>query len=190
MIDPGHGGSDLGFINDKYDLIEKDFTLAVAKRVKELLPSNYTIYLTREDDIDVSVKRRVSFANDIKANVFVSIHLNESWDKSINGFRIFYYHSFYRAKVLANTISRQFSKLKKIYPDYKYLGTRTDNCYELMLTSMPAVIVKAGFISGDKDAKWLSNRKNWEHISFYISQGIRRYIEWEVKEYGELYYSA
>lgn len=189
VLDPGHGGKDTGYINEEYGLIEKDFALGVVKTIQKHLPSHYTVYTTREDDRDVSLRDRVHLANKVKANVFVSIHLNSFKRKNANGFMLFYCDGFDRSRVLGTKISYQLRQLKHKYPHYRLQGNYPDTSYELIYTQMPSVIIEAGYITGDKDAPWLSHRKNWELIGYYIARGIQRYIDWEVKEYGDLYYS-
>ena len=189
VLDPGHGGKDTGYINEKYGLVEKDFALGVVKTIQKHLPSHYTVYTTREDDRDVSLRDRVHLANKVKANVFVSIHLSKPKRKKSHGFVLFYCEGYERAKKLGNRIYWGLVKLRREFPLYAPKGLLPDFSYELVYTQMPAVIVEAGTITSEKIAPWLAQRKNWELIGYYIAESIQRYINWEVKEYGDLYYS-
>jgi N-acetylmuramoyl-L-alanine amidase len=73
VIDPGHGGDDLG-ITVNSDLYEKTCTLKLAKLTAKLLKDKYTVLLTRENDIHLPVLKRTSFANIKKADIFISLH--------------------------------------------------------------------------------------------------------------------
>ena len=76
-IDPGHGGRDSGAIGPS-GLKEKDLTLDIARRLRERLEKrwNHRIILTRDRDVNVPLKRRVEFANENGADLFISIHVN------------------------------------------------------------------------------------------------------------------
>ena len=77
VIDAGHGGKDPGAVSGK--LYEKDITLSIALKVgnyiKENVPGVNVIY-TRDDDTFVELFRRSEIANENKADLFISIHVN------------------------------------------------------------------------------------------------------------------
>lgn len=90
VIDPGHGGKDPG-AKGKRGTLEKNITLDIAKRLKALLEKNGIIaYITRDKDEFVPLHKRVKFANDKKANVFVSIHCNGSKLRDMNGTEVYF----------------------------------------------------------------------------------------------------
>ena len=78
-IDPGHGGEDAG-VKGTDDTREKDLTLQVARRLKAAIESRLGIrvLLTRDADEDLAVDRRTAFANNNKADLFLSLHANSS----------------------------------------------------------------------------------------------------------------
>lgn len=85
VLDPGHGGSDAGAINQEYGLLEKDLTLAIATRVAEILQADgYTVALTRSTDVSLGNSERGAIANACGASAFVEIHLNGSNDPNVN----------------------------------------------------------------------------------------------------------
>lgn len=90
-IDPGHGGSDLGAVGSSKSA-EKDVTFKVGKKLRQLIMSRLglNVIMTREDDTEVSLNSRVSIANNNKAQVFVSIHVNSSFRKSARGSETYY----------------------------------------------------------------------------------------------------
>ena len=77
VIDPGHGGSNLGTTNVLDKRYEKEFTLDWAKRLKPLLETNgWTVFLTRTNDVYVTNSARVVFAEAHHADLFISLHFN------------------------------------------------------------------------------------------------------------------
>ena len=79
VIDPGHGGEDVG-VRGRNGSEEKALTLAVAQRVKALIESRLGIrvILTRDGDRGVGLDERAATANNNKAGLFLSLHLNAS----------------------------------------------------------------------------------------------------------------
>src|SRR3989344_7971493 len=76
-VDAGHGGSEIGTSNQ--DLLEKDVNLQVAQLLKgKLQVANYVVYMTREDDRDLSNADRYNYCNSNNASILVSIHHNGS----------------------------------------------------------------------------------------------------------------
>ena len=77
VIDPGHGGINAGTVCPFDRRTEKEFTLDWARRLAPLLATNgWTVFLTRTNDVDVSLSNRVAFAEAHHANLFVSLHFN------------------------------------------------------------------------------------------------------------------
>jgi N-acetylmuramoyl-L-alanine amidase len=77
VIDPGHGGSNLGTRSILDGAHEKEFALDWAKRLASILETNgWKVFLTRTSDIDMSLSNRVDFADALKADLFVSLHFN------------------------------------------------------------------------------------------------------------------
>lgn len=89
-IDPGHGGNDEG-VRTADGTKEKDLTLAVARRAKGAIEGRLGIrvLLTRDDDRNVPIDERTALANNNKAELFVSLHVNASLRKSAAGASIY-----------------------------------------------------------------------------------------------------
>ncbi len=85
VIDPGHGGADLG-ARGADGALEKELTLAVAKKLaKRLREQGMEIVLTRTTDVFVALPERTEIANRAHAALFVSIHANSAPEKDIAG---------------------------------------------------------------------------------------------------------
>lgn len=91
VVDPGHGGHDLGTVG-KGGLLEKDLTLSLAFRLKKLLEQKLgaAVILTRDKDVFVSLEERTDIANRNHADLFISIHANSSRHRSISGVETYY----------------------------------------------------------------------------------------------------
>jgi N-acetylmuramoyl-L-alanine amidase len=85
VLDPGHGGYDAGATGPT-GLKEKDVTLDVAKRVRPILArAGLDVVLTRTDDRFVSLEERTARANQVGADLFVSIHCNAAENHARRG---------------------------------------------------------------------------------------------------------
>jgi N-acetylmuramoyl-L-alanine amidase len=91
VIDPGHGGDELG-TQGANGTLEKEITLSVARRLRTLIESRLglKVFLTREDDRAMSLDDRSAFANNHQADVFLSIHANSAVRPSLKGAEVYY----------------------------------------------------------------------------------------------------
>jgi len=89
LLDPGHGGEDNGATFNK--IHEKDLALRISKKIyKRLKKNGFQVYLTRSIDREVTLEKRAELAEKVRADLFISIHLNSSHKKRSNGFEIYY----------------------------------------------------------------------------------------------------
>ena len=88
VIDPGHGGDNLGTIENGHE--EKSMTLTTALAMYEELCSyeNVEVYLTRSADVDMKIEDRVIFAAEKNADFLFSIHYNASENHELFGSEI------------------------------------------------------------------------------------------------------
>jgi N-acetylmuramoyl-L-alanine amidase len=91
VIDPGHGGDELGTQGTKGTL-EKEITLSVARRLRTLIESRLglKVFLTRENDRTMSLDDRSAFANNHHADVFLSLHANSAVRPALKGAEVYY----------------------------------------------------------------------------------------------------
>lgn len=91
IIDPGHGGLEVG-AKGQFGTLEKDVTLAIGQKLKAVIERNlaFHVELTRDKDIDVSLEDRASIANNHRAELFISIHANSSYRRNANGSETFF----------------------------------------------------------------------------------------------------
>ena len=92
VFDPGHGGEDPG-TSGEFGTREKDITLDIAKRLQQRLGryDGYCVLLTRTKDETLSLESRIDFANLHKADLFVSIHVNNIPNKPYSIIETYYF---------------------------------------------------------------------------------------------------
>jgi N-acetylmuramoyl-L-alanine amidase len=79
VIDPGHGGQNTGTASIADGACEKEFTLDWARRLEPLVANEgWHVFLTRTNDVDVSLSERVAFAEEHRADLFISLHFNSA----------------------------------------------------------------------------------------------------------------
>jgi N-acetylmuramoyl-L-alanine amidase len=91
VIDPGHGGDDVGTRGAR-GAQEKAVTLEVARRLRTLIQMRLGIrvVLTREEDRTITLDERAAIANNSKADLFLSLHLNAAPVGSVAGAEVYY----------------------------------------------------------------------------------------------------
>ena len=91
VIDAGHGGKDPGRPN-KSGIKEKDIVLKIALDLgKKLENSGNEVIYTRDKDVFLTLRQRAKIANDVDADLFISIHCNAFHDSSVHGSETFVY---------------------------------------------------------------------------------------------------
>jgi len=107
VIDPGHGGHDVG-THGPSGLYEKDVVLDVAKRLGALLENRLAseVVYTRSNDTFIPLEERTKIANDHKADLFLSIHANSSPFRTTAGVET-YYLNFTTSKAALDLAARE-----------------------------------------------------------------------------------
>lgn len=76
VIDPGHGGDKDGALGPHH-LREKDVALSIARKLQlDLEARGHEVILTRAADDSLDLAPRIELANEKKADLFLSVHLN------------------------------------------------------------------------------------------------------------------
>ncbi len=206
VIDPGHGGQDLGAMRDSF--VESKIVLEIAKKVKQQLDlqSNLKTTLTREDNSGLSLKNRVLYANELKADLFISLHANTSNVEYVNGME-FYFNSPNPKPIENKEVSKGSSiisnieVIEKIKSDFS-LYEKTEKSlllsrsfreksteseqksiikrapfYVIEHTSMPSILVELGFISNRREAKKLTSEIYQNEMARLLASAILKYKE-------------
>jgi N-acetylmuramoyl-L-alanine amidase len=173
VIDPGHGGPDPGAIGIN-GIREKDIVLPIALEVASLLEQQgVQAVLTRPDDRDLDLDPRVQIAERANANLFVSIHANAiSLSRpDVNGIETYYYSSssLRLAQVIHASVVQNTGSADR--------GVRQARFYVIRNTSMPAVLVETGFVTGQNDAARLGDPAYRSQMAGAIARGILLYVQ-------------
>ncbi|AJS58112.1 N-acetylmuramoyl-L-alanine amidase family protein [Paenibacillus sp. IHBB 10380] len=172
VIDAGHGNQDPGAtgITGKR---EKDFNLAVALKVEKLLKKepNIEFVLTRSNDTFLELKQRVKIANDLKADVFVSIHANSSGSSVATGTETYYQRE--SSKSFANIMHKYLVKATGL----KDRGVRYGNFHVIRETKMAAVLLEVGYLSNKNDESALFNETFQNNVAEGVVKGIKEYLQ-------------
>lgn len=85
VIDPGHGGENLGADHNGY--LEKEMTMIVAEAMRDELEKyeGIEVYMTRTTDVDMSLEERIDYAEEVDADFFFCLHFNMSSEHDMYG---------------------------------------------------------------------------------------------------------
>ncbi len=180
-LDAGHGGSDPGAIGSD-GTKEKNITLPITKMVKELLEAKGAkVYMTRSTDVDVygpnasdvqELQARVNVGEKYNSDIFVSLHINSSVNKSVGGFSAYYYPKTSSDLKLAKSIQNQLTANFGVDD----LGVRQANFYVIKRISMPATLLEMCFISNEKELTLMKGQWFQKKTARLIADGIEKYF--------------
>lgn len=171
VIDPGHGGTDPG-VTSVSGVKESDFNLAVALKVSALLEEEKDIHLvmSRSDDSYPTLKERAQLANNVKADIFVSIHGNGSTASSANGTETLYTRD--ESKLLASVMHKHLMQATGL----RDRGVKYQNILVTRETKMPAVLLEIGFMTNQGDEAQLLREDFQNRVAQGIVEGIKEYL--------------
>jgi N-acetylmuramoyl-L-alanine amidase len=172
VIDPGHGGADVGAVGVG-NIHEADVVLPIAQQVGALLQQQGVhVVMTRNDDREIDLEPRVQMAEQANATLFVSIHANSmGMDRpDVNGTETYYYSS---GAGLAQVI--QTNIVNTVGTNDR--GIRQARFYVLRRTTMPAVLVEIGYVTGREDGPRLADANFQAQMARAIAQGILQYVQ-------------
>lgn len=205
VIDPGHGGSDPGMENKALRLQEKTLALDTALRLKKALEQQgYKIVLTRKDDRQLArskkddLQKRGELTLGTKADLFISLHYNsvESGADRVTGVEVYsltpqyqYSHSDPEREdstaAIANLGNRHdhwnallaYQIHRELLAGLKASdrGLKRGRLAVLRFASCPAVLVEAGFLSNDAEARKIATPAYRQKIAESIAEGVRVY---------------
>lgn len=196
VLDAGHGGKDNGASSRK-GLEEKRAVLDITKRVRtHLAKAGVKVFLTRETDVFLELETRPAKALALKADVFVSIHLNsvaaslpkgvETYVLSVEGYPSTAEASGTRPPSVVHPGNR-FNHSSTIlgYHLQKALrgtvatedrGLRRARFVVLRNAPCPSALVECGFLSNTREEALLLTSAYRETLARAIAQGILNYL--------------
>lgn len=172
VLDAGHGGSATGALYER--VMEKSITLPVTLRAAELLrEKGYNVVLTRNEDVYMDLYDRCDVANNVGADIFVSIHANASpTNLDFQGTFTYSYPGSARGEVLAGYIQRA------VVAETGFIdrGLLTNDYVVLRETTMPAALLEMGFMSNHEELEKLVQPEYQERVSQGVANGVESYL--------------
>lgn len=189
VIDPGHGGvsADGDETNSgcKYHgLEEKNVNLITAKAMYDELSEygNVNVFLTRDKDEEVSLSRRVEFAQAKGADVIISIHYNASADHNFFGSEVFtsaYGECYAVGHALAEKVMKEWVSEGNIPKDIKTRIGKKGDYYGLIRNGtsvgIPTIILEHGYLDNDRDYQRIKNETAWKNFGIMDATAVAKF---------------
>ena len=174
LLDPGHGGKESG-AKGPTGYPEKNINLLVSKLVEqELTKLGAKVYLTRKEDVDVSLQDRVAAIDKIKPDLAISIHYNalpDSGDaENTKGISTFWYHTQAHAPAV---FLHQYLVDKLNRPD---AGVFWNNLALTRPHTAPSILLELGFMINPDEFEWITNSMEQQKLAKAIAQGIQEWF--------------
>ncbi|MHA6252149.1 N-acetylmuramoyl-L-alanine amidase [Oceanobacillus sp. CAU 1775] len=171
VIDPGHGGRDVGAIgvNGSY---EKDISFLTASELeRELIALGANVVMTRTNDAFIPLSSRVLLANAVDTDVFISFHYNSFPEApSATGVESFYYHD--QDKPLTTFIHNEIIK----ETEERDRGVTFGNFQVIRQNFKPSVLLELGFLSNQENEALLNTNAYQRKIVSGIINGLQKYF--------------
>lgn len=198
VIDPGHGGENLGAEYDGYT--EKNMTMVVARAMKEELQKydGVEVYLTHETDVDMSLRERAEFAKEKQADFLFSLHFNASVKHNLFGSEVWipafgdYYVKGYQFAEIqmqefenVGLYSRGIkTKLNDNGTDYYGILRQ---CTDL---EVPSALIEHCHLDQDNDKPYYQqSEEQWKDFGRMDAEAVAKYFGLQSREKGTDYSS-
>ncbi len=195
VIDPGHGGTDIGTSNTDLKANEKTNTLDTALRLAAVLRQRgYDVVLTRTTDVFVELTDRTAIANRAKGDLYISIHFNNAPQKSVSGVETW----ILPPPGQPPTGERMEEADKKVLPGDRYdlwntivgfsversaarelgaenRGLKRKHLVVLKELNMPGLLIECGFLSNPEEGRKIISGDYRQKIAVALANGIDLY---------------
>ena len=174
VVDPGHGGSDTGCTSG--ETTEADLVFDLASRIEgRLAAAGATVYLTRGRAQGPAVPDRTAFANEARADLFISLHLDTHASEHARGVASYYYGTGSGA---SSTVGEEFAQLVRreviARTGMLDLGSHPKTWDLLRMTRMPAVRLDCGYLSHPVDRLLLLDARVRSNIAHAVLAAVQR----------------
>lgn len=181
IVDAGHGGKDAGTSSKREKYEEKALTLKTALLVcASLKKLGYKTELTRDNDIFVPLDTRAEIANELMADLFVSIHYNHSPSSEAHGIEVYYSKEdkqqlparLAQSKLLGQEVLKSLIKATGA----ESRGVKQANFVVVRKTKMPAILIEAGFLSNPQEREKLHTQTYLNSLADGIASGVDHFL--------------
>lgn len=180
IIDPGHGGKDVGALTPSKPVYqEKNLNLANARLVEGFLKQqNFRTAMTRSDDTFLTLEERVELAKKRKADLFVSIHFNSAPNRKAEGIEVFYFESNKDKKRSAESKKLAQAVLNRLIASTgaPSRGIKHANFAVIRDSTTPAILIEGGFMTNEREMDKLKDPAYMKKLAWATAQGIDDYV--------------
>ncbi|RHW38651.1 N-acetylmuramoyl-L-alanine amidase [Lysinibacillus yapensis] len=176
VIDPGHGGNDKGTTGVR-GTDEKEINLKTVELLKSKLRSaGAEVILTRESDVYVDLRKRVSISHQYAADAFISIHYDAIDDSTVSGFTTYYTHGFQSelAQYVHAGIADKVTLRDRGAQAGNYLVTRENK--------RAAILIELGYLSNPTEESIVTTDYYREQATLGIYEGLLNYFDAQLEE--------
>ena len=170
-IDAGHGGENNGADGKKSKVLEKVYTLLIAKELKQqLLTKGVKVIMTREIDTSLTMIERIQMLKNQNPDLLISIHLNSASIDTIKGVSTYYRYIGFRplsTAILKHMVELGFNEWGNVGNFNFGLSGPTD---------YPNCLVEVGFLSNKDDEKRILDPNFHKHVAQKIIEGIEEFL--------------
>ncbi len=198
VIDPGHGGQDDIGCKAQNGLLEKNVVLTVAKEIQKLSQQySFKVILTRSEDVKRTRVQRAQTSNQIRGQLFLSLHCNASFSQKHKGMHIYVNNPsgllrfrtaavpvFAGKRLNIRTQSNFLNQSKEfavtLQKEMNFIAENPIPISEFPLIAlsdiyMPAILLELGYLTNNDDAAALSNPKHITEIATSIARALQTY---------------
>jgi N-acetylmuramoyl-L-alanine amidase len=205
VIDPGHGGRDPGAIGSGGST-EASLALGICLALRQfLLQNGFEVIMTRTEDVYISLQERAMIANEAKADLFVSVHLNSFSDARVRGMEVYFYdytEQRYRSRLQRlhgdnlptpndtlrfmidhKETTQQYSEIaaKQMVQafeesNYRHRGIRRGDFAVLAFPTVPSILIECDFLSNPQVENHLRQASGQQEMARMILKGIQKYF--------------
>lgn len=196
MIDAGHGGKDRGTFSDPLALSEKEVALDVALRLQAILTQQgFEVAQIRTDDVFVEKGQRALMAQLAEADLFVSIHFNAAGNPNARGTETYVLTPARQRSTgdASSPIAELGSESGNVTDAWNVVlgeevhralidrlgtvdrGLKRARFAVLRLAKMPAILIEAGFLSHEEEAREIASPTRRGEIAEAMANGIVAY---------------
>ena len=208
VLDPGHGGDDSG-ARSSDGTSEKTVALKLARLIANEFDRDVKVVLTRRDDYGVDLSKRTALANQLNADLFISLHCGGSFVHSTSGTLVYYYQGD-REKQENNEENRFITEIDRqaAVPWDQVQNAHVNDSRRLAQTikarisnleaikkcrvqgaplavlkgaNMPAILLEVGYLTNPSDEKALRDQKFLIDLAQEISKGIENFLSDETQ---------
>ena len=180
VIDAGHGGNDPGAV--RKDIYEDTINLQIVKKIKALFDKEdekkVKVFYTRIEDKFVELEDRVKLANNLQADVFVSIHNNSQGEDEFNEYNgtmvLYSDRNTKKSKTLAqlcldSVVSEAGSKSQGL--------VKGDYVYIVRASKVPVALIEVGFMTNEQELANLASSSYQKKVAQGVYDAIMEFLE-------------